>query len=381
MTVREALLAERARLADQLAGRELSEAWLAAVRDRWEGELRAPNGPWHTTCPTLVGDLLEAHTDGRRAHGVHYTPPEVVSRTLNPLFLDALRDRVAAAKTGSALREVQAVLANVRVLDPACGAGHFLVSAYRALHGLEQQVLAQLGGAARVSLCQLHGIERDPLAVQAASVALELARLQAAPGLLPETAHLQVANALETDWHAVLPKPDRWTFIVGNPPFAGKKEQSPAQKSDMQRVWGDTPGTGVLDYVTAWIRRTAQLVRGTEATAALVTTSSVVQGEQVGALWRGLRADGPVHLRFAHAPFSWTADATVHVVVLGLGAHPATPPVLYDPEPEPVQHLSPYLLDAPEVLVLPRTRPLRLSWAAGASIARGTSTKRLSELC
>ena len=340
------------------------------VREHWLGALTGPPGPWHTAPPTLLGDQLSATDTERREHGVHYTPPEVVARALDPLLLDALRAELSAARSPAALEALHSRLARIRLFDPACGAGHFLVEGYRALRALEADLLQRLETAGRpsvprVSLGQLHGLERDPLAVAAARAALDIARAQTdlgspAPSLPLAEPHLHVANALAVDWRTVVSAPDAETFLVGNPPFAGKKEQTAEQKTDMQRVWAGARGAGVLDYVTAWLRLATVYLRGSAATAAFVTTSSVAQGEQVGVLWRGLRADGPAFLRFAHAPFAWTADATVHVVVLGLSAQPAAPPVLItDGAPRPVPHLSPYLVDAPEVLVLPRTRPLQ----------------------
>ncbi|MFT4626366.1 MAG: hypothetical protein ACI8PZ_005043 [Myxococcota bacterium] len=320
----------------------------------------------------LYQALLARQSEGRRRElGAHYTSERDIHRVLGPLLLDRLTAELRAARGNTArLRTLMATLARVRVLDPACGCGDFLLVGYAALRRLEAEAAIALGErwTPRVGRHQLFGIELDPHAAAVAITALDV--LDRRLGRTGSAPHVVVGNALRLDWHGVLPHPDAATFIAGNPPFLGKKEQTPAQRSDSRHVWAGTRGTGVLDYSAGWLRAASQYLRGSAATAAFVTTSSLAQGEQVGALWRALRSDGPAHLRFAHTPFPWASEvggaATVHVVVLGIGAQPATAPLLVDHATDPptravVRSLSPYLVDADDTLVLPRSRPLQAS--------------------
>src|SRR5205085_92360 len=140
---------------------------------------------------------------------------------------------------------------------------------------------------------------------------------------LRSTPHIQVTNALRTDWREFLP-PDDNVLVLGNPPFGGKKEQDPEQKADVNRLWADTAGRSVLDYVTCWYRKAAEYIQGTRIRCAFVSTSSITQGEQVGVLWKELFGRWNVTIHFAHRTFVWMSEARggahVHVVIVGFGA-------------------------------------------------------------
>jgi hypothetical protein len=323
----------------------------------------------------VLGGAFEDTLDAteRRRLGAHYTSERDVLAVLRPLFLDELRAQLDEAR-GDRLLEFQRRLRRLRVFDPACGAGNFLVLAYRELRRLETEALVAMGGpdVERVGLDQLHGIELLEAPVRIAEAALRLTdercdlelaaaleRSVAPRGAAPD---LRVGNALAVDWRDVLPPGDD-TLVVGNPPFVGKKEQSEAQKEDMRRVWGDVRGAGVLDYVACWYRRAADHVRGTRARCAFVSTSSIAQGEQAGVLWAPLRRAG-VAIHFARRSFDWTSDARrkaqVDVVVIGFGAFERRPMRLYDEAGigRDVTHINAYLIDGPDVRLASRAGPL-----------------------
>ncbi|MDD2744207.1 MAG: N-6 DNA methylase [Rhodocyclaceae bacterium] len=358
---------------------------------------------WKDISPAIFGAMFQGVLEGdagdgktkaskakRRDLGAHYTSERNILRAINPLFMDALRAEFAAA--GSNKAKLQALLdrlPTIHLFDPACGCGNFLVIAYRELRLLElaiieklhkpkdsrQTALLELADLARVSPDQLHGIEIEDSAAHIARVAIlitdhqinEQSRHIGQPrptiplGKMP---NIVCANALTTDWASVIP-PERCTYIVGNPPFLGKKEQSPAQKADFQSVMGHIDGAGVLDFVAAWyVKATRYMQANSEVRAALVSTNSITQGEQVGVLWSWLLAQC-VHIQFAHRTFRWTNEgkgiAAVHCVIIGFGLGDVDQKTLFDysdikgePLAVAAKNINPYLLDAPAILIAAR---------------------------
>ena len=264
---------------------------------------------WSRISPAVFGSLFQAVMEPkeRRQVGAHYTAERNILKVVRSLFLDDLRaefEKAKALKIGKAQRlaELQKKLASLRFLDPACGCGNFLVITYRELRALELDILIALHGdqqemtlddVNKLSLLdvdQMYGIEIEEFPARIAEVALWLADHQAnvALGLaftqaylripLRKSPHIHVANALRQPWSEVLP-PAQCSYILGNPPFVGKKEQSAEQKADMEAVWGDVKGTGVLDFVTCWYRKAADYL-----TAAASHTSSAAQGNETPGL-------------------------------------------------------------------------------------------------
>ncbi len=316
--------------------------------------------------------------DERRRLGAHYTTEQNILKLLRPLALDALRADFATAVTdpsGEALRALQRRLAALHVLDPACGAGNFLVITYRELRLLELDILLALRSlhlavepTSRLDLSQLHGIEIDATTARVAEAALRHTddqlnlRLHATLGSPPPphrpAPRIHVANALRIDWAELLPA-GRCSFILGNPPFVGKHYQSPQQREDLAHTC--PRGAGDLDYAAAWFFKAARYMQGTRAAAAFVTTNSVTQGEQVPALWSPLLAQ--VHLHFAHRTFPWRSEARgaahVHVVIIGFGPHDRDDRRIFETSTDftQVPNISPYLTAGPNVVVEKSRRP------------------------
>lgn len=336
---------------------------------------------WARLSPAVLGDVLQTacQPDERRRGGAHYTGERDILKLVRSLFLDELRaELVAAGGARERLLALHARLAAIRVLDPACGCGNFLVVTYRELRELELELLRALGpdGAApRLSLDLLAGIEIDPLSAGVAELALDLLdrqldlRLRAA-GLAPRPrgqVRLHRGNALRLDWRAVLP-PDDATLVLGNPPFLGKHVQSPEQRGELATLLRGARGAGDLDYVCGWFLQAADYLAGTRAVAAFVATSSITQGEQAAALWPLLFERG-VELHFAHRSFAWRRDARggphVHVVILGLACWEAPVKRIVDHERDSqrpavsvVRDISPYLVEGPRRVVRKAVQPL-----------------------
>jgi hypothetical protein len=185
---------------------------------------------------------------------------------------------------------------------------------------------------------------------------------------LRKSPHIHVANALRKDWKEVLP-PEQCSYILGNPPFVGKKEQDEQQKADLDAVWGDVKGTGVLDFVTCWHRLASEYIQNTRIKVAFVSTNSITQGEQVSILWSHLLSRYHLKIHFAHRTFPWESEARgkahVHCVIIGFAAFDTGTKYLFDYENDPanpskteVANISPYLAAGSDIVATKRMTPL-----------------------
>lgn len=371
--------------------------------------MRACAFDWSGISPAVFGSLFQAvkSPEARRELGEHYTSETNILKTLGPLFLDDLRERFAEHTHDLAkLKELRQELRDLRIMDPACGCGNFLVVAYRELRHLDTEILKRIrelelarkdndefqatiffddqGESAdiTVQLDHFFGIEIEEWPARIAQTALHLAHHQAnremerllgqAPSILPlkASAHITIGNALRTDWTQVCP-PSPSVRIVGNPPFIGQYMRSEEQTDDLRLVWGDGYD-GYLDYVTGWFIKASRFFQSVPngGRFAFVSTNSIAQGAPVASLFRPL-LEGGWRIRFAHQTFAWTSEApgaaAVHCVITGFdrGApHEKARPVLFtystlkaQPEALPVDHINPYLVEGPDIFIEKRTSP------------------------
>jgi hypothetical protein len=382
-------------------GRLFAEQLPVAAFDRTMREtlLDATCLDWSQISPAIFGSLFQSIMDkgARRDLGGHYTRESNILKAIRPLFLDGLEAELAAiGNTARHLVEFQKRLASIRILDPACGCGNFLVIAYRELRRLELEVLHRLyerGMSSRaldvhslvyVDVDQFYGIEIEEFPAQIAQVALWLMdhqmNLRVSEDFgqyfarLPLTKSPNIiyghesGNALRIDWRTVI-APDDLTYIVGNPPFGGAKFISDSQRAEMAAVFHGTPKFGLLDYVCAWYRKAAEYMADNPSIrAAFVSTNSITQGEQVGVLWPDLFARG-VRINFAHRTFEWTSEvkgkAAVHCVILGFALEDTPEKCIFEydslrsePHRHRVSRINPYLVDGPDVTVTNREAPI-----------------------
>ena len=335
---------------------------------------------WSKISPAIFGALFQSVMDPkeRRAQGAHYTTEKNILKVIEPLFMDDLRAEFSRLRerrdTGrrNALLRFQQALGEMRLLDPACGCGNFLIIAYRELRTLEMEVIRELGelSFSRIDVDQFYGIEIGEFPARIAETALwmmdhimnnrmtlefgrSFARIP-----LTTSPHIVHADALEMDWRDLL-APDECSFVFGNPPFAGAKYQSPEQRAQVRRTAGLGGSGGTLDYVTAWYIRAGEYVAEGDARIGFVATNSISQGEQVAQLWPILFDRLKLELSFAHRTFAWGSDARgkahVHVVIVGLdhgdriGSERrlfSYPDINGEPEESGHAALSPYLFDA-----------------------------------
>ena len=375
-------------------GALFSERLRPAAFDRamWESLLQCCTLDWSRISPAIFGSLFQSIMDkeARRNLGAHYTSEQNILKLINPLFMDDLRAEFNKIKTNkNRLSAFHQKLGNLTFLDPACGCGNFLVIAYRELRLLELDVLraAQQSGQLttdlelmiQLNVDQFHGIEIEEFPAQIAQVALWLVDHQMnllvsqefgnyfARIPLAASANITHGNALQMDWREVI-APERLSFIMGNPPFIGKKEQSKEQKAEVKQIFAGIKGNGVLDYVTCWYMKAAKYIAGTKIKVAFVSTKSIVQGEQVGVLWNEMHRLN-YHIFFAHRPFKWTNEArgkaAVHCVIIGFAEQDISRKQLFDyetvtsdPSLIAVKRINAYLVDATEAIVLGASIPI-----------------------
>ena len=347
---------------------------------------------WGSISPAIFGALFQSIMDEvlRRRLGAHYTSETNILKALGPLFLDDLRARVGAAINARNRRRLTGLhdeLTSICVFDPACGCGNFLVVAYRELRRLELDILKALypdnlpeldTRMIRLDVDHFYGIELHEFPVQIAQLALwlcdhqmnqEASRAFGRAVLrlpLQVTPHIEYGNALRMDWRQVAPR-ERVSFVVGNPPFVGARLKSAEQAEDVALVFGARMGE--LDYVACWYRKAADYIDGTAIRCALVSTNSLSQGEQPAILWAQL-APFRLNIQFAHRTFHWSNDArnvaAIHCVIIGFAqVEPPATRRLFDyagpraqPQERAAANINAYLLDAPNVLVMPRSTPL-----------------------
>ena len=382
--------------------------------------LRAGELDWKEINPDIFGSMIQAVADdGERGElGMHYTSVPNILKVLNPLFLDGLREQLeAAGDSRQKLRNLRRRLANIRVFDPACGSGNFLVIAYKEMRAIEAVIVERLGGEANlklderrsvIPLSNFYGIEIKGFAAEIARLALLIAEFQAdclylsqqeaRAMVLPlhKTGQITVGNALRLDWLEVCP-PVRAptgaeqdlegaterlalevngledgavgeTYICGNPPYLGSTWQSADQKSDIRAVIGPrSTSVGFLDYVSGWFVKAADALPQWSGGAAFVATNSICQGQSVPILWPIVFNAG-CDISFAHTSFKWanlaSNEAGVTVAIVSIRAADDRSKRLYeDGENGRIvvregSSITPYLTLGPRVIVEKHGSPI-----------------------
>ena len=331
---------------------------------------------WAQINPDIFGSMIQAvvHPGQRAGLGMHYTSVENIMKVIRPLFLDQLEEEFAAAEDSpKKLRKLLDRIGKIKVFDPACGSGNFLVIAYKELRKLENAILgrlvdlephqAALFDFSRISLDNFYGIEIDDFAHEIAMLSLWLAKHQmnlefeelfgVELGLIPlkEGGQIVQGNATRMDWEVICPKSeDSMVYVVGNPPYMGSSMQKAEQKADFEAYFGTARYPRKLDYISLWFFKGAEYIADGRAELALVSTNSVSQGDHAGLMWPGIFALG-VEISFAHQSFVWSnhakGSAGVTCVVIGLSANEPDERLLFRAGHRTrVAHIGPYLTEA-----------------------------------
>lgn len=357
---------------------------------------------WSQINPDIFGSMFQAVIDEeqRSTMGQHYTSVSNIMKVINPLFLDKLYAELERSRNSE--KKLQALLeriGQIKVFDPACGSGNFLIIAYKELRRFEIEVFRALNAVNKqcvifmtgIKLSQFYGIEIDDFAHEIALLSLWLVEHQMhtefkvafghAEPLLPLKASGNIVhgNSLRIDWSDVCPNAtDDETYIIGNPPFvASGKDRSKEQEDDMAVVFQGFESYKDLDLVACWFWRGAQYISGTRSELALVSTNSICQGEQVAMLWPSILNLG-LHISFGYQPFKWKnsakKNAAVHVVIVGLSTNPSSR-VLFKSigdewRAQSVSNISPYLIEGNNVVAYGRRKPIaQVTPFANGSIA------------
>lgn len=371
---------------------------------------------WNEINADIFGSMIQVIVDPNHRHetGMHYTSVPNILKVLDPLFLEELRAEAAKPALADASREkvrLKALLnrlSKIRVFDPACGSGNFLVIAYQELRKIERQVLDRLqvitgqapGIWSHIELHNFYGIEVSDFAAETAKLSLWIAKFQmdraqrdvfgTAPPALPlsDSGNIVRGNSLGRDWQEVcpparitrnrqkvfdlatvvevhgievVPDTETMTYIVGNPPYLGYNRQTAEQKADIEAVAGPyTESWRSLDYISCWFLKAAEMCDN-QTEAAFVSTNSICQGEHASILWPHLFGLG-VDIKFAHRSFKWVnnaaANAGVTCVVVGLrkGNGPA---MLYEGgAAKACSVINQYLLPTSRIFIEPSRSPL-----------------------
>ena len=352
---------------------------------------------WGKISPAIFGSLFQSVMDSekRRNLGAHYTSEKNIMKLIKSLFLDELWAEFEKIKTNKKkLETFHDKIANLKFLDPACGCGNFLIITYREIRILELEILKilltnkegdkqhfiNINTIFKVDVDAFYGFECEEFPARIAEVAMWLMdhqmnmKISEAFGLyfarlpLKKAANITFGNALRINWESIVPR-DSLSYILGNPPFIGKQLQNVEQKSDMDLIFNDLKGSGVLDYVTCWYLKAAQYIQGSSIKVAFVSTNSIAQGEQVGILWSELFIKYKIKIHFAHRTFKWgneaRGNAAVHVVIIGFANFDNSNKLIFeydDIKGEPhaivVKNINPYLVEGHDLIIPKRSTPI-----------------------
>ena len=348
---------------------------------------------WSKISPAIFGSMFQSvmNPKERRNLGAHYTSETNILKLIKPLFLDELWETFESIKNNkNKLPEFHRKLSTLKFLDPACGCGNFLVITYRELRLLELEILRAIykGGQQVMDVREIMlldvdmmcGIEYEEFPARIAEVAMWLIDHQMNMQIsnefgqyfvrlpLKKSAKIVHGNALQVDWEEVVSK-EELSFIIGNPPFIGAAMKNDFQSLEMGIVSNKLSNNGKLDYVAAWYLLAAKFIKNTKIKVAFVSTNSICQGEQVGILWNELLINLNIYIHFAHRTFNWKNDAkgnaAVHCIIIGFSNFDTKDKYIFDyhdingePEKYKAKNISPYLIDAPNIIVSKTRLPI-----------------------
>ena len=352
--------------------------------------LNSGDQDWSAINPDIFGSMFQAviGAEQRGSLGQHYTSVPNIMKVIEPLFLNDLYEEFEKAVQTHGYKSQQKKLNtllgriySIKIFDPACGSGNFLIIAYKELRILEMKIFkaGNMIALSCIQLSQFYGIEIDDFAGEIAKLALWLAEHQmnveffkefgrTNPTLpLKEAGKIVQGNATRLDWEEVCPKTNAKgepaeVYILGNPPYLGSRNQDASHKADMELVFKGLKDYKKLDYISCWFFLAANYIINSNSKYAFVTTNSVTQGEQVALLWP-IIFEKKLEIYFAHQSFMWSNNAKnnagVAVVIIGIRNYQSSNKYLYiNNFKKSVNNISPYLSNSSNIIVLPRTKAL-----------------------
>lgn len=340
---------------------------------------------WATINPDIFGSMFQAvvHKDQRSSMGQHYTSVPNIMKVIEPLFLNELRDEFDKYYDNQKkLEQLLARLEKLRIFDPACGSGNFLIIAYKEIRELEMEIFQRIQEItdnpslpfSRIQLSQFYGIELDDFAHEVAILSLWLAEHQmnvkfeevfgqTRPTLpLKEGGNIVCENATRIPWEDVCPKDkDAEIYVLGNPPYSAAKNQTENQKQDIKIVFEGISDTKSLDYIACWFVKAMSYIEN-NAKFSFVSTNSIFQGTQVALLWPWVLSNGGI-IHFAHKDFLWTNNAKskagVTCSIVGISKQEPKEKFLFINEnKKSVKSITPYLVEGNTFFIKNRSFPL-----------------------
>ncbi|MCM1986292.1 class I SAM-dependent DNA methyltransferase [Methanococcoides seepicolus] len=336
---------------------------------------------WSVINPDIFGSMMQAviSPEQRGGLGMHYTSVPNIMKVIEPLFLNGLKEDFEKAKGNQKKRnELLKRLYSIKIFDPACGSGNFLIIAYKELRRLEMEIFKEQGSSlpiSGISLGQFYGIELDDFAHEIAQLSLWLAEHQmnvdffkefgcTNPTLpLKEAGHIVQGNACRVDWETVCPKrKDDEIYVLGNPPYLGSSMQDQSQKADLATVFKGFKNYKNLDYIACWFKMGADFVNESNSKFAFVSTNSICQGEQVNLLWPYVFHQN-LEIDFAYKSFKWTNSAkkkaAVIVIIVGVRKVSKNPKYIFvDGLMQEVPNINPYLTVGSNITLPRRNKPI-----------------------
>jgi len=339
---------------------------------------------WSQINPDIFGSMIQAVVtpEHRGGMGMHYTSVPNIMKVIEPLFLDELYSEFEKSyENKTKLKALHVRLSKLKIFDPACGSGNFLIIAYKKLRELEMSILQRIDTLSKersfvfseIKLTQFYGIELDDFAHEVALLSLWLAEHQmnlefykafgrTSPSLpLQDGGNIVHGNATRLNWEEVCPKNENdEIYVLGNPPYLGSRNQEKSHKDDMQFVFKKDYKS--LDYIACWFYLGSQYIRGINAKLAFVSTNSISQGEQVSLTWPRVLKDD-LEICFAHQSFKWQnnakANAGVTVVIIGLANISKDKKHLYNQNiKHQVENINPYLASGNTIYIERSPNPL-----------------------
>ena len=343
---------------------------------------------WREINPDIFGSMFQAIvTPGKRSDlGQHYTSVPNILKTIEPLFLDALKEEFDAAfNSPKKLEELLGRIGEIKVFDPACGSGNFLIIAYKELRRLEHAILERLTdidpkhqvlfAESKIHVENFYGIEIDDFAVEVAILSLWIAKHQMNREFfekfrvdlplipLKETGQIHQGNATRIEWQRVCSNDgEEEIYLIGNPPYAGSSRQTKEQKADFVSFFETENYQKKLDYISMWFLKGADYIAGTKAMLSFVSTNSVTQGEHVSLMFPSI-FDRGLQIGYAHTSFKWennakrNAGVTVVVVALRNICDDAKY-IFSDGIRVDARQINGYLVDGPNRFIESRRSPL-----------------------
>lgn len=341
---------------------------------------------WSVINPDIFGSMMQAVVDSaqRSGLGMHYTSVPNIMKVIEPLFLNDLKEEFEKSLDSKAkLEKLLSRIANIKIFDPACGSGNFLIIAYKELRNLEiaiMQRIDELTGKpsmmfSLIYLKNFYGIEIDDFAHEIAKLSLWLAEHQMnmrfekefgrtlPPLPLKDSGNIVCANACRINWDEVCPKtPDDEIYVLGNPPYLGARYQEQTHRNDLEHLLSKWHGYKSLDYITCWFYNGANYIKGTNNRLAFVSTNSICQGEQMPIIWKNLFHLN-VEINFAYQSFKWTnnakSNAGVTVVVIGLQNITENKKAIYSENSKIiVSHITGYLTSGNNIFIDKSNKPI-----------------------